>query len=183
MGSFSEVPIDKPFFVHLNIFKDERGVGIYDIYGQIENGISEYFREKYMEQDIEQFRFNDFRQGQFNNTLTYPGIKRAWHNHFGQQDIMTVFPGNAIIAGFLDQGDQGFQTFRFVVGEMNPGAIIIPRGWMHGLTAIHGKPFVLHYYCNQKYNNGADEHRLAYTDFLKNPKYESLWDLLEVENK
>ncbi len=141
----------------LNRIADGRGVGYYDIFGPAEKlGLP----------------VNEW--GQINATTTYHGIRRAWHWHEGQNDFLTVVAGNEIVAGWDRNNDE--DSFVEVIGEDSPRGILVPAGFVHGLTPVGGLSGTMVYWVSKKYDpENLDEGRLSYEE--NHP------ELLEVQNK
>jgi len=156
---------DRPFIpesVPLNIKSDDRGFGIYDIFGEL----------------LERMGL-DFNQGQINVTTTYRNAKRAWHMHEKQYDLIAVVKGEAIIVIWrVNPRIKEIESRRFVIGEHSPKIIVIPPGWWHGFAPVNDEPFTMVYFVSEKYNpRDPDEKRTKFGEEL--PEVPSL----EVEVK
>jgi dTDP-4-dehydrorhamnose 3,5-epimerase len=112
-------------------------------------------------------------EGQINFSLQFPGVIKAWHRHRQQTDFWLCVQGH-IKVGVHDQDRN--RSWMLVMGEKQPGVLIIPPGLWHGAATVGPVPAGLLYYVTQAYNPAApDEERRAATSVPGFP-----W---EVENR
>jgi dTDP-4-dehydrorhamnose 3,5-epimerase len=98
--------------------------------------------------------------GQINYSLQYPGVVKAWHRHQRQTDFWICVHGQ-LKAG-IHREDDG-QSWSQVMGEAQPGVLIIPPLLWHGATTLGPHPAGLLYYMSNAYDPAApDEQRRAW---------------------
>lgn len=99
-------------------------------------------------------------QGQVNFSSQNPGVIKAWHRHARQTDFWLCLQGH-LQAGVHREGDS--QSWTLVVGERNPGIVIVPPSLWHGAATIGHVPAGLLYYVTHAYDpKNPDEQRRAY---------------------
>ena len=126
--------------------------------------------------------------GQFNVSLMYAGVVKAWHRHARQDDHWVVVAGDLKIGLFntnatpvvaelrLAGAEPGAGHVRALeiqperglalhLGEHRPGALKIPAGLWHGGVAVGGRDAILLYHVTRKYDpQNPDEERKAWND-------------------
>ena len=140
----------EPIFVPTKYFADDRG---YSLMNQMQGVCS--------------------AQGQVNFSTQYPGVVKAWHRHHLQTDFWMCLVGH-IKVGMYRQDDH--TAWSIVIGEKNPGTVIIPPTLWHGAATVGPTPAGLLYYVTHAYNpQQPDEERCQPDAFAGFP-----W---EVEHK
>lgn len=95
-----------------------------------------------------------------------PGVIKAYHLHYNQEDLWFVLPTDRILVGLFDarKNSPTYQkTMRFVLGAGRAQALYIPRGVAHGMANLWQKPSNLIYFVNQAFDpENPDEHRLPW---------------------
>ena len=114
----------------------------------------------------------DFELKQVNRSRFNPGLVKAFHLHFNQDEIWVVHPLDRLLVGLFDvrksSETEGMQM-RFVLGGGRCSMVFIPRGVAHGGMVLDQKPVDVVYLANQQFSAGnPDEWRLP-------------WDILGVE--
>lgn len=116
-------------------------------------------------------QFADFELKQMNFSEMMPGVIKAAHLHFHQEDIWFVPPSHRLLIGLMDVRDgsatEGVQM-RFVAGAGKAKLIYIPRGVAHGAANLWNQPAAIIYLVNNEFNPDAeqtDEHRLPWDMF------------------
>lgn len=115
--------------------------------------------------------FPDFEIKQMNYSEMLPGVVKAAHLHFYQEDIWFVPPADRLLIGLLDvregSATQGVKM-RFVMGAGKARLLYIPRGVAHGAANLWDAPAAILYVVNKQFEADAqntDEHRLPWTVF------------------
>lgn len=95
--------------------------------------------------------------GQVNYSHLHAGGIKAWHRHDKQTDFWLCVRGHAQVGAHREADGQSWSA---VVGEMNPGVVIIPPPLWHGMAAIGPEPVGLFYYVTHAYDpDQPDEFR------------------------
>jgi len=110
--------------------------------------------------------FEDFSIQQINYTEVLPGVIKAWHLHFTQDDLWFVSPSSYLMVGLLDlrkdSKTQG-KVQRLVLGVGRSQLLFIPRGVAHGYENLTNDKAIVIYFVNKKFNSQEpDEFRLPY---------------------
>ncbi len=148
--------IEGVFIRDIKKFLDERGF------------FSELLREDWKELLIED------KIVQFNLSVSYPDIVRAWHRHLkGQIDYFICVSGAVKVCAYDDRKNS--QTFgeldEIILSEEDLKIARIPGILWHGYKAIGIKPAKILYCVNNLYNyNDPDEERRDWNDKLVIPK-------------
>ena len=114
--------------------------------------------------------FPGFQVRQSSYSLVLPGAVKAFHLHFGQDDVWFVLPSDRLLVGLVDarRGGEG-RSQRLVLGGGKAQLLYIPRGVGHGAANIGTVPATILYFVNRQFNlNDPDERRLP-------------WDMLGVD--
>jgi dTDP-4-dehydrorhamnose 3,5-epimerase len=99
------------------------------------------------------------KEGQVNFSVQYPGVVKAWHRHAVQTDFWMGLIGHLKV-GVYDSDNE--QAWSIVIGEKQPGTLIIPPPLWHGAATVGPTQAGLLYYVTQSYNPQApDEERIA----------------------
>lgn len=126
--------LTEPIFVPTRYFADDRG---YSLMNQMQGVCNE--------------------SGQINFSTQYPGVVKAWHRHSLQTDFWMCLVGH-IKVGIYRQADGC--AWSIVIGEKNPGTVIIPPPLWHGAATVGHSPAGLLYYVTHAYNpEKPDEER------------------------
>lgn len=122
--------------------------------------------------------FEGFEVKQMNVSEMMPGVIKAAHLHFKQEDIWFVPPSHRMLIGLKDVRE-GSPTegvsMRFVLGGGKARMVYIPRGVAHGAGNLWNQPAMIVYLVNNEFSPDAsqtDEHRLPWTIFG-----EGFWEL------
>ncbi len=95
-------------------------------------------------------------QGQINISQVYPNVIKAWHRHQCQTDFWICPLGHIKVGLHRDDG----KTWQIVIGEKNPGIVIIPPTLWHGMTTVGPDSALMMYYVTHAYNpQNPDEQR------------------------
>lgn len=109
--------------------------------------------------------FGEF--GQASQSMSYPGVIKAFHYHQKQDDIWYFPSGNAqvVLHDLREQSATFKQTDVHYMGEENPYLLFIPRGVVHGYRVLGAKPAVILYFTNLAYDpKNPDEYRIPFDD-------------------
>jgi dTDP-4-dehydrorhamnose 3,5-epimerase len=107
----------------------------------------------------------NFKVRQSSLTMTRPGVIKAFHFHFKQDDIFVPLKGAiriALVDCRRDSPTCGIANSIFA-GELYPKAVRIPRGVAHGYEVLPGDDLVMVYYTDQHYDP-KDEIRFRHDD-------------------
>lgn len=106
------------------------------------------------------------RVSQVNYSRVLPGVIKAFHLHFNQEDVWFVPPTDRLLVGLVDvrQGSPTYQQhMRLVLGGGQIRMLYIPRGVAHGAANLWTQPAQQIYFVNQHFSaDQPDEHRLPY---------------------
>ena len=137
----------EPVFVPVPVFTDDRG---WSVMNQLQGVMT--------------------AQGQVNFSVQYPGVVKAWHRHHKQTDFWICLMGH-IKVGVHREGDG--KTWLAVIGEKNPGVVIVPPPLWHGAATVGPTHAGLLYYVTHAYDpKNPDEDRRAYDSIAGFP-----WDV------
>lgn len=117
--------------------------------------------------------FNGF--GQASQSMSFPGVIKAFHYHQKQDDIWFFPKGHAqvVLYDLRTDSETHGQTDVFYMGEDLPLLLFIPRGVAHGYRVLGMDTAVIFYFTNQPYNpDDPDEFRIPYDD----PKIGFSWE-------
>lgn len=110
-----------------------------------------------------------FQVRQVNFSELLPGAVKAWHIHFGQEDLWFVPPGARLLVGLQDLRSASptcGQAMRFVLGGGRTQLLVIPRGVAHGAANPWTIPSFMFYFVNQHFSaQDTDERRLPWDAF------------------
>jgi dTDP-4-dehydrorhamnose 3,5-epimerase len=113
---------------------------------------------------------NNFNLCQINHSYVSPGVIKAWHIHFNQEDLWYVPPKDRLLVGLYDLRKDSptvTQEMRFVLGEGDGRLLCIPRGVAHGCANLYERDMQLIYFVNKHFSaSDPDEHRLPYDEFV-----------------
>lgn len=115
--------------------------------------------------------FPEFEIKQMNYSEMLPGVVKAAHLHFHQEDIWFVPPADRLLIGLLDVREGSVThgvKMRFVMGAGKARLLYIPRGVAHGAANLWDAPAAILYLVNNQFEadpEKTDEHRLPWTVF------------------
>jgi len=115
--------------------------------------------------------FPEFKTKQINCSEVHPGVIKAGHVHFNQEDIWFVPPSHKVIAGLMDMRKHSptyGNKMRIVLGGGDAKLLYIPRGVAHGYSNPYPDSQILFYFVNQQFSadpNESDEWRIPYDAF------------------
>jgi dTDP-4-dehydrorhamnose 3,5-epimerase len=108
----------------------------------------------------------EFKVRQSSYSQVLPGAIKAFHLHFGQEDIWFVPPPDRLLVGLIDcrtASPTYNASMRLVLGAGKAQLLYIPRGVAHGCGNIGVVPATILYYVNQKFDIAdPDERRLPW---------------------
>lgn len=127
----------EPVFVPASYFADDRG---YSLMNQLQGVMGV--------------------KGQVNYSTQYPGVIKAWHRHKRQTDFWICLRGHIKVGVWRDTDNDAWVQ---VIGEKQPGTVIIPPTLWHGAATVGDEPAGLLYYVTEAYDPAApDEERAAW---------------------
>lgn len=108
----------------------------------------------------------EFKLRQANFAEVQPGVIKAFHLHFDQEDVWFVPPSERLLVGLMDcrEASPTYRiSMRFVLGGGKTQLLYIPRGVAHGLANLYARPMTMVYFVNQHFRaDDTDEHRLPW---------------------
>ncbi len=108
----------------------------------------------------------DFKVRQSNYSQMLPGVIKAFHLHFNQEDVWFIQPYDRVLIGLFDARSNSptyKSQMRFVMGGGRSQILYIPRGVAHGLANLWSVPSNMIYFVNQFFDvNEPDERRLPW---------------------
>lgn len=153
--------IDGVQLINLNMFVDDGG-SLAEIVRFDENGNLQILPE--------------FKAKQSTFSQMLPGVIKAFHLHYNQEDVWFIMPYDRLLIGLFDARKDSptyNQTMRFVMGAGRAQALYIPRGVAHGLANVWQQPANMIYFVNQCFDaKDPDERRLPW-DILG----EDFWEI------
>ena len=130
-----------------------------------------FFLELNRWQDHVMQDFPDFELKQMNYSEMDPGVIKAWHLHFHQEDIWFVPPMHKLLINLHDVRENSPTkdvNMRLVFGVGKARLLYIPRGVAHGAANLWKKPAAIIYFVNNQFTPDpaiTDEHRLPWDAF------------------
>ncbi len=110
--------------------------------------------------------YPSFQVRQTSFALMQPRAIKAFHLHFGQEDLWFVPPTDRLLIGLLDlrQASPTYQAqMRFIFGSGKAQLLYIPRGVAHGAVNLGVQPATVLYFVNQQFQLAdPDERRLPW---------------------
>jgi len=108
----------------------------------------------------------DFELKQINRSRFNPGLIKAFHLHFKQDEVWAVKPLDRMLVGLLDTR-RGSKTegaqMRFILGGGKSRLLYIPRGVAHGGAVLGRRPVDVLYLVNENFSStDPDEWRLPW---------------------
>ena len=117
-----------------------------------------------------------FEVAQANYAQVLPGVIKAFHLHYNQEDIWFILPNSRLLVGLYDARKGSLtegRSMRLVMGAGKAQLLYIPRGVAHGLANPYNETAHMIYFVNNAFNiNNPDERRLKW-DYLS----ESFWEV------
>ena len=103
---------------------------------------------------------------QVNRSRLLPNTVKAWHLHFGQDEIFYLPPSDSLLVGLWDlrknSGTNGV-SMKITLGGGQSSLLLLPRGVAHGMTNISGQPIDLFYFITSQFNvENPDERRIPW---------------------
>jgi len=136
--------VTEPMFVPTSYFADDRG---FSLLNQLQNVLSP--------------------KGQINYSTQYPGVIKAWHRHKKQTDFWICLRGHLKVGVCRDSDNEAWIQ---VIGEKQPGTVIIPPTLWHAVATVGHEPGGLLYFVTEQYNPAnPDEERVAHDHFTGFP--------------
>lgn len=109
---------------------------------------------------------------QINFSTLEPGVIKAWHLHYKQDELWFVPPASRLLVGLYDvraKSKTNEVNMRLVLGSHKTRLLYIPAGVAHGLANLSTQTATLIYLISQQFNlEQPDEQRLP-------------WDILGAE--
>lgn len=137
--------------INLNLFVDDGG-SLAEIVRFDDNGCLQIIPE--------------FKVKQSTYSQVLPGVIKAFHLHYNQEDVWFIMPYDRLLVGLFDARKDSptyKKTMRFVLGAGRAQALYLPRGVAHGLANVWQKPASMIYFVNQCFDpNQPDEMRLPW---------------------
>ena len=101
--------------------------------------------------------------GQVYITTAYPGVVKAWHYHKKQDDNFCVVNGAAkvVLYDMRDNSSTRGEINEFVMGDVNPMLLQIPRNVYHGFMCLGETEMILMNCPTEPFNGKEpDEYRM-----------------------
>lgn len=110
--------------------------------------------------------FPEFQVRQSSYSMVLPGAIKAFHLHYGQDDVWFIPPTDRMLIGLIDCRDDSPTkgvSMRLVLGGGRAQLLFIPRGVAHGGANIGLTPVTILYFVNQQFSlNDPDERRIPW---------------------
>lgn len=154
---------DKIYQQRYDSHKTIEGVKIINLINNVgeEGDFSEIIK---LNDDFEINELPGFKIVQINRTKLFPKSVKAWHLHYGQDEIWYVSPSYNLFVGLWDIRDNSATRnlkMRLILGEGNSQLLFIPHGVAHGSANFSSKPVELLYFVNERFNKtNPDEKRI-----------------------
>jgi dTDP-4-dehydrorhamnose 3,5-epimerase len=108
----------------------------------------------------------EFKAKQSTFSQIMPGVIKAFHLHYNQEDVWFCMPYDRLLIGLFDARKDSptyQQSMRFVMGAGRAQILYIPRGVAHGMANVWQNTANMIYFVNQCFNPACpDEHRLPW---------------------
>jgi len=130
-----------------------------------------FFLELGRWQDHVMQTFPEFDLKQLNYSEVDPGVIKAWHLHYHQEDIWFVPPSHKLLVLLRDCREDSKTNgvmMRLTLGAGKGYLVHIPRGVAHGAANLWDKPAAIIYFVNNQFTpdpTSTDEHRLDWDYF------------------
>ena len=137
-------------FIDFNFVSDDGG-DFHEVL-RLENGVAV---------NVEGFELRQINRSRFN-----PGLVKAFHLHFKQDEMWYVHPLDRLLVGLYDvrkgSTTEG-ESMRFVLGGGKPRALFIPKGVAHGGRVLGNSPVDVVYLVTEHFSKDQpDEWRLPW---------------------
>ena len=146
-----KVPIEGVQLINLNLFVDDGG------------SLAEVVR---LDDQGNLQLIPDFKVKQTTFSQVLPGVVKAFHLHYNQEDVWFVMPYDRLLIGLFDARKDSptyNKSMRFVMGAGRAQVLYLPRGVAHGMSNPWQHPADMVYFVNQCFDpNQPDEHRLPW---------------------
>jgi len=149
--------IDGVHFIDLKMFTDDGGSFMELL--RLDNGLT--------------LSEEGFELRQINHSIVDPGLVKAWHLHFQQDEMWYIPPANKVLLGLYDVRDDSptkGESMRIALGDHKTRLLYIPHGVAHGVANITLERQQIIYFSSQHFNP-EDENRLPWdilgADFWK----------------
>jgi dTDP-4-dehydrorhamnose 3,5-epimerase len=110
--------------------------------------------------------FEGFQVRQTSLSVMLPGVVKAFHLHYRQDDVWFVPPADRMLVGLVDaRADSPSRgaKMRVVMGAGCAQLLFIPRGVAHGVVNQLQTPGTVFYFVNEQFNiDDPDERRLPW---------------------
>lgn len=122
--------------------------------------------------------FPGFDLRQMNYSEMDPGVIKAWHLHYQQDDIWFIPPSHKLLLMMRDcrtKSTTKHVMMRVIAGAGKAKLVYIPRGVAHGAANLWQKPAAVLYFVNNHFTadpKQSDEQRLPWDQFGK-----EVWEL------
>jgi dTDP-4-dehydrorhamnose 3,5-epimerase len=108
----------------------------------------------------------EFKVKQTTFSQVLPGVIKAFHLHYNQEDVWFILPNDRLLIGLFDARKDSptyKQSMRFVMGAGRAQILYLPRGVAHGMANPWSAPANMIYFVNQCFNpEDPDERRLPW---------------------
>lgn len=108
----------------------------------------------------------EFKVKQTTFSQVLPGVIKAFHLHYNQEDVWFILPYDRLLIGLFDarKDSPTYQkSMRFVMGAGRAQILYLPRGVAHGMANPWQETARMVYFVNQCFNpNEPDELRLPW---------------------
>lgn len=146
-----KTPIDGVQLINLQMFVDDGG-SLAEIARLDDKGCLQLFPEFQV------------KQATFSQVL--PGVIKAFHLHYNQEDLWFILPHDRLLIGLFDARKDSptyKAQMRFVMGAGRAQVLYLPRGVAHGMANPYDRPCNMMYFVNQCFDpERPDEHRLPW---------------------
>jgi len=146
-----KTPIEGVQLINLNLFVDDGG------------SLAEIVR---LDNEGNLQLIPDFKARQTTFSQVLPGVIKAFHLHYNQEDVWFVMPYDRLLIGLFDARKDSptyNKSMRFVMGAGRAQILYLPRGVAHGMANPWQHPANMVYFVNQCFDpNQPDEHRLPW---------------------
>lgn len=127
------------------------------------------FTEIVRMQDGQVEGFEGFTARQASMSLMVPGVIKAFHLHYNQEDLWYVSPYNRVVVNLVDVREDSPTSgakMRLTLGAGRNRLLRIPAGVAHGAANLTQEPQYLWYFVTNVFNpENPDEHRLPWDEF------------------
>ncbi len=124
--------------------------------------------------------FPEFDLQQMNYSQMDPGVVKAWHLHYQQEDIWFIPPSHKMLVILRDcrkDSPTAGKMMRMVLGAGKARLVYIPRGVAHGAANLWDTQAAIIYFVNNQFDpepDTTDEKRLPWDIFGAD-----IWELIK----